>query len=162
MTDEEVTAFLAAQRMLHVATINRDGTPHLVPMYFLVVGGAVTFWTYTRSQKIRNLERDPRITVMAEDGDGYFDLRGVQIRGRAHLTADPALVTAFGELVHARYFGPLDDGARAYVAHSAAKRTRVTVEPLTVVSWDHRRLAGGQRPAGGSAEPLGTDVRGRP
>jgi PPOX class probable F420-dependent enzyme len=143
MTDEEVTAFLAAQRTLHVATINRDGTPHLMPMYFLVVGGAVTFWTYTRSQKIRNLERDPRITVMAEDGDGYSDLRGVQIRGRALLTADPALVAAFGELVHARYFGSLDDGARAYVARSAAKRTRVTVEPLAVVSWDHRRLAGG-------------------
>jgi PPOX class probable F420-dependent enzyme len=142
MTDDEVAAFLAERRKLHVATVNRDGTPHLVPMYFLVVDGAVTFWTYTRSQKVRNLERDPRITVMAEDGDAYFDLRGVQVSGRARLTAAPALVAAFGELLLARYFGPLDDGARAFVASSAAKRTRVTVEPLRVVSWDHRRLAG--------------------
>lgn len=138
-----MAAFLAERRKLHVATIDRDGAPHLMPMYFLVVDGAVTFWTYTRSQKIRNLERDARITVMAEDGDAYLDLRGVQVRGRAHLTADPALVAAFGERLYARYFGPLDDAARAYVARSAARRTRVTVEPFRVVSWDHRRLAAG-------------------
>ena len=143
MTEAEATAFLAAQRKVHVATLNRDGTPHLVPMYFLLLDGMVTFWTYTRSQKIVNLRRDPRITVMAEDGDAYFDLRGVQVAGRARLTVDPAEVAAFGELLHARYFGPLDDGSRAYVARAAAKRTRVTVEPVRVVSWDHRRLAAG-------------------
>jgi PPOX class probable F420-dependent enzyme len=142
MTDDEVTAFLAERRKLHVATINRDGSPHLVPMYFLLAGGAVTFWTYTSSQKIVNLRRDPRITVMAEEGEAYFDLRGVQIAGRAHMVSDLAMVTAFGELLHERYFGPLDEGGRAYVARSAARRTRVTVEPVRAVSWDHRRLAG--------------------
>lgn len=143
MTDAEVSEYLAARRKLHVATINRDGTPHLMPMYFLLVDGAVTFWTYTSSQKIRNLERDPRITVMAEDGDAYFDLRGVQIAGRARLVSEVAEVAAFGELLYARYFGALDEGGRAYVGRSAAKRTRVTVEPVRVVSWDHRRLGNG-------------------
>jgi PPOX class probable F420-dependent enzyme len=142
MTDEEVEAFLAERRKLHVATLDRDGAPHLMPMYFLVVDGAVTFWTYASSQKIVNLRRDPRITVMAEDGEAYFDLRGVQIAGRAHLTSDPALVTAFGERLYQRYFGPLDENGRAYVARSAAKRTRVSVEPLRVISWDHRKLTG--------------------
>jgi PPOX class probable F420-dependent enzyme len=146
MTDEEVAAFLAERRKLHVATLNRDGSPHLMPMYFLVVDGAVTFWTYTASQKVMNLRRDPRITVMAEDGEAYFDLRGVQIAGRARLTDDPALLTAFGERLYERYFGPLDEGGRAYVARSAARRTRVTVEPLRVVSWDHRKL----QPEGGA------------
>jgi PPOX class probable F420-dependent enzyme len=140
MTDDEVAAFLAERRKLHVATLDRHGAPHVMPMYFLVVDGAVTFWTYTASQKIVNLRRDPRITVMAEDGEAYFDLRGVQVAGRAHLTGDLAVVTAFGERLHERYFGPLDDGGRAYVARSAARRTRVTVEPLRVVSWDHRKL----------------------
>jgi PPOX class probable F420-dependent enzyme len=140
MTDEEVAAFLAERRKLHVATLGRDGSPHLMPMYFIVVDGAVTFWTYTSSQKIVNLRRDPRITVMAEDGEAYFDLRGVQIAGLARLTDDPALVTAFGERLFERYFGPLDENGRTYVARSAAKRTRVTVEPLRVVSWDHRKL----------------------
>jgi PPOX class probable F420-dependent enzyme len=142
MSDEEVAAFLSERRKLHVATLDRDGGPHLMPMYFLVVDGAVTFWTYTASQKIVNLRRDPRITVMVEDGEAYFDLRGVQIAGRVHLTSDVALVTAFGERLYERYFGPLDEDGRAYVARSAARRTVVTVEPLRVVSWDHRKLTG--------------------
>jgi hypothetical protein len=87
-----------------------------------------------------NLRRDPRITVMAEDGEAYFDLRGVQVAGRAHLTTDAEPVRAFGERLYERYFGPLDENGRAYVARSAARRTLVSVEPLRVVSWDHRRL----------------------
>lgn len=140
MSDEEVAAFLAGQRKVHVATINRDGSPHLMPMYFLLVDGAVAFWTYTKSQKIRNLQRDPRITVMAETGDAYFDLRGVQINGRAHLTTDPVAVLQFGERLYERQFGLLGAEARASVASSARKRTCVTVEPLRVVSWDHTLL----------------------
>ena len=143
MTDAEVAEFLAERRKVHVATIGRDGAPHLVPMYFLVIDGHVAFWTYTKSQKIRNLRRDPRITVMAEDGEAYADLRGVQIAGRAELTDDPALVAAFGERLFPRYFGQLDENGRAYVASAAAKRTLVTVHPARVVSWDHRRLGGG-------------------
>src|SRR5262249_56407013 len=96
MSHEEVAAFLARQRKVHVATINRDGSPHLMPMYFVLVDGAVAFWTYTKSQKIRNLQRDPRITVMAEEGVAYFDLRGVQVSGRAHLTTDADAVLRFG------------------------------------------------------------------
>ena len=142
MSDGEVAAFLAERRKLHVATLDGHGSPHLMPMYFLVVDGAVTFWTYTASQKIVNLRRDQRITVMAEDGEAYFDLRGVQIAGRAHLTGDVRAVTAFGERLYQRYFGPLDDSGRAYVARSAARRTVVTVEPVGVVSWDHRKLTG--------------------
>lgn len=145
MTDAEVRAFLAApRRKLHVATVNRDGTPHLVPMYYVLEdGGAVGFWTYTRSQKIQNLRRDPRITVMAEDGEHYGELRGVQISGVARLSTDPAELLDIGERIFARYFGPLDQTGRDGVAHAARKRTRVTVEPRRVVSWDHRRLGGG-------------------
>src|SRR5262249_36734481 len=96
MSAEEVTALLAGQRKLHVATINPDGSPHLMPMYFVLVDGAVAFWTYTKSRKIHNLQRDPRITVMAEAGEAYFDLRGVQVSGRAHLTTDADAVLRFG------------------------------------------------------------------
>ncbi|HXM56176.1 MAG TPA: PPOX class F420-dependent oxidoreductase [Candidatus Dormibacteraeota bacterium] len=137
-----MAAFLAERRKLHVATINPDGSPHLMPMYFLLVDGEVAFWTYTRSQKIQNLRRDPRITVMAEDGEAYFDLRGVQVAGRARLSTEPEAVRAFGGRLFERYFGPLDEGGTAYVASAAAKRTLVTVEPVRVVSWDHRRLGG--------------------
>jgi PPOX class probable F420-dependent enzyme len=143
LSDDEATALLNGSRTLHVATINTDGSVHLVPMWFAVVDGAPVFWTYTRSQKIKNLERDPRITVMVEAGEQYNELRGVQIRGRAKLSVDKDAVIDIGERLYTRYFGPLDEAAREGVAYSARKRTRVSVEAQKVVSWDHSRLGGG-------------------
>jgi PPOX class probable F420-dependent enzyme len=140
MSPQEVSDFLAGQRKVHVATINRDGTPHLVPMYFLLVDGEVTFWTYTRAQKVRNLRRDPRVTVMAEAGEAYFDLRGVQLTGRARLSEEVARVAAFGEQLYEHHFGAGPETSREMVARQAPKRTLVTVEPVRVVAWDHSRL----------------------
>lgn len=145
MTPDEVLEFLEAQRKLHVATLNPDGSAHLTTVFHIVDGGAVGFWAYTRSQKIRNLERDPRVTVMAEDGGDYAELRGVQLRGRAHLSTDPDALLEIGERLYERNFGTfgsLDDAARAGIAWAARKRTRVTVEPLRTASWDHRKLGG--------------------
>jgi PPOX class probable F420-dependent enzyme len=142
MSDEEIAALLDAGRTLHVATINRDGTPHLVPLYYVVIDGVVTFWTYTKSQKIRNLERDPRLTVMVEVGEGYDQLRGVQINGTAQLSTDLATVSDVGGRIYARYFGEFNETARESVTASARKRTTVRVQPLRVASWDHRKLAG--------------------
>ena len=90
MTPDETAAFLAAGRKVQLATINPDGTPHLVTMYYVLTGGQITFWTYRSSQKARNLARDPRVTCLVETGDEYFDLRGVQVRGRVRCVEDPA------------------------------------------------------------------------
>ena len=81
MTPDEVTAMLAAGRKMQLATINRDGTPHLVTMYYGLLGGQIAFWTYKTSQKAFNLARDPRLTVLVEEGAEYFDLRGAQVNG---------------------------------------------------------------------------------
>jgi len=143
MTDQEIAEFLDAPRILHVATVNHDGTPHLMPVYYAMVDGKINFWTYTKSQKIKNLERDPRLTVMVEDGDSYGELRGVQINGCARLSTDPAALLQIGELLYQRYFeGAVNETARAGLEYSARKRTRVTVEPVHIASWDHRRLGG--------------------
>ncbi len=140
MTDEEVRAFLAEQRTLIVASLNRDGTPHLVAMWYALVDGRVAFWTYAKSQKARNLARDPRITCLVEAGARYEELRGVQLRGRAEMTDDRAMVQRVGEAVAERYAGPLDDRARQHVAVAGAKRVAITVRPDAVISWDHRKL----------------------
>jgi PPOX class probable F420-dependent enzyme len=142
MSEGEIDEFLAPARNLQVATVNRDGTPHLVTMYYAVIDGKVAFWTYRKSQKVLNLRRDPRITVLVEDGTIYGELRGVQIAGRATLSDDPKVVMDVGERIFARYFGELDDAARAGVEASGAKRTAITIEPDHVVSWDHRKLGG--------------------
>src|SRR5262245_63193806 len=96
MTDAEVAALLAESYKLQLATINRDGTPHLVTMFYVMLGGRIAFWTYRASQKARNLARDPRLTCLVETGEEYFDLRGVQVTGLARLVEDPAGVLEIG------------------------------------------------------------------
>ena len=144
MTDDEMESFLAEARTLQVASINADGTPHLVPMWFARHGDHLAFWTYGKSQKIVNLRRDPRITVMAEAGKQYEELRGVSISGRARLVDDLDEVLRFGEAIYERYWGPItDDAIRMGVRAMGAKRVLVVVEPEKTVSWDHSKLGGG-------------------
>jgi PPOX class probable F420-dependent enzyme len=141
MTEAETTAFLAAQPKLQLATINRDGTPHLVTMYFALVDEQIAFWTYATSQKARNLARDPRLTCLVEDGATYDELRGVQITGRVRTVSGTAAVQRIGEAVYRRSVGSLAPELGAYVADQARKRLGYLVEPSRVASWDHRKLA---------------------
>jgi PPOX class probable F420-dependent enzyme len=144
MAPDETAAFLAAGRKVQLATINRDGTPHLVTMYYVLTGGKITFWTYRSSQKARNLARDPRVTCLVETGEEYFDLRGVQIRGRVRVVEDPAGVREIGRRVAEVMAGPIGDlGAGSledYVEHAARKRIGFVVEPDRTSSWDHAKL----------------------
>ena len=144
MTEDEIQAYLEEQRTLIVASLNRDGSPHLVAMWYVLVDGQIAFWTYGKSQKVLNLHRDPRITVLVESGQEYGELRGVQIRGHAEITEERATVQRVGEALRVRYSGrPLDDAGREGVARSGAKRAVITVKPEAVSSWDHRKLGGG-------------------
>lgn len=143
MSPDEVAALLDEARTLQVATINPDGTPHLVAMWFAVEDGNATFWTYAKSQKVTNLRRDPRLTVLVETGDSYDQLRGVSIVGRAALLEDRADVLALGERIYERYWGPItDDAIREGVHTMGAKRVGVVVRADKIVSWDHRKLGG--------------------
>jgi PPOX class probable F420-dependent enzyme len=140
MSDAEVAALLDEQRTMSVATINADGWPHLVAMWFVVLDGAVHFWTYGKSRKAVNLRRDPRLTCLVEAGEGYGELRGVQVVGRAALSDASQDVSRVAEALFARYTGPVDDGVRAALATQIPKRVAVRVEPHETVSWDHRKL----------------------
>jgi PPOX class probable F420-dependent enzyme len=140
MTAAETEAFLAQGRKLQLATINPDGTPHLVTMYYALDGGQITFWTYRASQKARNLARDPRVTCLVETGEQYFDLRGVQVRGRVRCVDDPALVREIGRRIAAVMAGPDAGSLDDYVEHAARKRVGYVVEPERVSSWDHSKL----------------------
>jgi len=142
MTDAEIQAFLQEERTLQVATIDHDGYPHLIAMWYILYEGQIAFWTYARSQKAVNLRRDPRLTCLAETGERYDELRGVQIKGQAVIYDDVAIVQRFGESIMERYNGPLDEKTRAMVAAQAPKRIIVVVKPVEIVSWDHRKLGG--------------------
>jgi PPOX class probable F420-dependent enzyme len=142
MTDEEIQTFLQAERTLQVATIDHDGYPHLVAMWYTLIDSQIVFWTYPRSQKAVNLRRDARLTCLAEAGERYEELRGVQIKGLALIFDDRPTVQHYGELIWQRYTGPLNENTRPMIAAQATKRIAVVVKPVEVVSWDHRKLGG--------------------
>ena len=143
MTDDEISAFLEDGRDLQVASINADGTPHLVTMWYAVRDGHLAFWTYAKSQKIVNLRRDPRLTVLVATGERYEELRGVSVSGQAELVEERDDVISYGEAIYERYWGPIDnDMVREGVRTMGAKRVVVVVKPEKVVSWDHSKLGG--------------------
>ncbi|MBO3746422.1 pyridoxamine 5'-phosphate oxidase family protein [Streptosporangiaceae bacterium NEAU-GS5] len=141
MTDDEVAGFLREARKLQLATINPDGTPHLVTMFYGLTDGLISFWTYGKAQKTRNIIRDPRVTCLIEAGDDYFELRGAMVYGKARLVDDPAEILRIGTGITLRMTGLEDpEPMRQYVEQTARKRLAFLVEPTKMVSWDHRRL----------------------
>jgi len=143
MNDEEIRAFLEEQRIVQVASIDHDGWPHLVAMWYRLINDEVVFWTYAKSQKAVNLRRDARLTCLVEAGERYDELRGVQIKGQAIISEDRETVQRIGEAIWEHYTGSLNDNTRQMVAAQAAKRVVVFVKPVEIVSWDHRKLGGG-------------------
>jgi PPOX class probable F420-dependent enzyme len=146
MDADELAAFLDEQRTVIAATNGRDGWPHLMPLWYTVRDGELWSWTYAKSQKVRNLERDPRVTLQVEAGESYDELRGVMIRAHAELRRDVETVAAFGGELFARYTpgeGPAPPEVLEMVRAQAPKRVAlqfVAVEPP--VTWDHRKLGG--------------------
>jgi PPOX class probable F420-dependent enzyme len=142
MSEDEVTALLEGARKLQLATINPDGTPPLVTMFYGLDKGRITFWTYGKAQKARNLARDPRVSCLIEAGEDYAELRGVLVYGRVTPMDDAESVLAVGMAVARRMTpGVADELLRPYVEQTGRKRVAYVVEPTKMVSWDHRRLS---------------------
>jgi len=158
LTDDEIDQLLAGTRTATMATIGPDGQPHLVAMWFAVIDGDICFETKSKSQKAVNLRRDPRISVLVEDGQTYEDLRGVSIEGRAEVTDDPDLLWRIGVDVFERYYGPYTDDLKPMVEAMLNKRVAVRVKAERRRSWDHRKLG---MPSTGAAAGSTVEVPGR-
>jgi hypothetical protein len=113
-------------------------------MFYVMDGGNPVFWSYRRAQKIVNIERDPQVSCLVEDGTDYRDLRGVLLAGRARLSVDPAVIERTARLLSEKYTGPVTPSDLANFRRQAAKRCVVTVEVERVTSWDHRKLPPGR------------------
>jgi PPOX class probable F420-dependent enzyme len=145
MTPDEVETFLQGQKTLIVATIGRTGLPHLAPMWFAWVDGELVFCTDRKSQKIVNLQRDPRCSVLAEAGETYDQLRGVHMEGVTEFTPDLGRVV---DAVVARNFGEVgaDPEAREALRKAMSRRVAVIFRPTKTASWDHRKTMSGVTP----------------
>lgn len=141
MSADEVAAFLDQSQTLNVATLGKDGAPHLTALWFARDGDVLLFETYGVSQKVVNLRRDPRIAVMCEAGETYQELRGVSIRGRAEIIdAEPRLSERMAFIARRVMPGVAEDQLAAHVSQMVRKRVVVAVHPEKVISWDHRKL----------------------
>ena len=142
MSEAEIAACMVECKSLNVATLGKDGAPHLTTLWFALHDGNILFETYGTSQKIVNLRRDPRIAVLSEAGEAYAELRGVSITGRAEIVdASPRKEDLMAVIVrrNAPHIAP--DAFDAHVEKMCRKRVVVVVHPDKSFSWDHRKLA---------------------
>jgi PPOX class probable F420-dependent enzyme len=143
MSPDEVRAFLEEQRVLVCATNGRDGFPHLMPLWYVLRGDEVWAWTFAKSQKVKNLERDTRATVQVEAGEAYEELRGVMFKCDVELVRDTPQVAELGVEIFTRYTpSGGGDEMRAMVEKQAPKRVGLRFVERERASWDHRKLGG--------------------
>jgi len=144
MSEEELSSFLKTQISLQIGTINKDGSPHLTTMWYFYDGESFVFHTYTKSQKIINLKRDSRITLLTEAGSQYSDLQGIIVYGNAEIINGKDSieeVIRYMEMVGEKYIKD-EDGAQ-YIEGmklQAPKRSVVIVKPSKFISWDHTKI----------------------
>ena len=144
MSQEERLRFLEKQISLQIGTINKDGSPHLTTMWYVYEGDNFIFHTYTKSQKIINLKRDSRITLLTEAGSQYSDLQGIIVYGNAKIiNGKDSLeeVIRYMEMVGQKYVK--DEKGAQYIAVmklQAPKRSAVVVKPTKFISWDHTKI----------------------
>jgi PPOX class probable F420-dependent enzyme len=138
LSETEQAEFLAANRKAALATIDRDGYPHLVAMSYGVRDGVFYMTSYGRAQKVLNIRRDPKVALMIEAGGSYSELKGVMVRGICEIVEGEAAVRDAWTVIA----GPDAKPRRKETTDSAPKRVVLKVTPLRIVSWDHTKLGG--------------------
>ena len=138
LTPDEEAAFLRTQRKCALATLDRDGFPHIVAMNFAFRDGAYYMSSYGKAQKVVNIRRDPKVAIMVETGSAYAELKGLMVRGECEIIDDPERVQMTFEWLGAARQGERPTGA----ARSAPKRVVLKIVPHKTVTWDHSKLGG--------------------
>jgi PPOX class probable F420-dependent enzyme len=145
LTDDEQRGLLETERIVVVASHGSRGWPHLMPLWYVPRDGELWIYTYAKSQKVRNLERDPRATLLVETGHEYGELRGVQIEAEAEIHRDIETVYGVAEELTLRYaegIASIEGDAAEALRAQARKRVAVRFIPRRTATWDHRKLGG--------------------
>ncbi len=153
MTDQEIDVFIEQSRTATMATVGPNGAPHLVAMWYAWLDGTVWFETKAKAQKVVNLRRNDRLSVMIEDGRTYDQLRGVALEGRGLIIEDPDEIWRMGVNVFERYNGPYNEEMKPFVEIMLQKRVAVKLEVERIRSWDHRKLGMAPMDLAGTTAP---------
>jgi PPOX class probable F420-dependent enzyme len=142
-TPEQEASFLREAKTIILCSIDREGYPHAVAMWFDVdPDGSVLMTTYAKSQKVRNLRRNPKVTLLAESGLSYDQLKGVMVRGRAEVIEDVERCTQLLVRIHVKMGGESLPGIEDAIRERARKRVLLRIVPERTSSWDHTKLGG--------------------
>jgi PPOX class probable F420-dependent enzyme len=145
LTEDEQRELIDRERIVVVSSLGPRGWPHVMPLWYVPRDGEIWIWTYAKSQKVKNLERDPRATLLIETGIEYQELRGVQIEAEAELIRDVDRIVDYAKELTIRYTEGIDSiegEAAAGLQAQAPKRVAIQFHPKRVASWDHRKLGG--------------------
>ncbi len=145
MSEDEVQRFLEGGRTAILCSVGRQGVPHPMPMWYALEDGAVVMTTFAKSQKVANLRRDPRVSLLLEDGESYAELRGAVLYGEIELDAETGRVLDVLTAVTRRMgagAGADDEQLRAGLLPTARKRVALRLRPERIVSWNHAKLGG--------------------
>ncbi|HEV8679014.1 MAG TPA: pyridoxamine 5'-phosphate oxidase family protein [Stellaceae bacterium] len=138
LTPNEQATFLREHRKCALATLDKDGFPHVIAMNFREHDGAYYMTSYGRAQKVVNARRNPKVAIMVESGGAYAELKGVMVRGECEIIDDP---DAVAEVM--RWLGEGRTSARPTGAvRSAPKRVVMKITPQKTFTWDHSKLGG--------------------
>jgi PPOX class probable F420-dependent enzyme len=145
LSEEEQRELIDSERIVTVSSNGPRGWPHVMPVWYVPRDGEVWVYTYAKSQKVRNLERDPRATLLIETGHEYQELRGLMIEAEAEIQRDFDTVFELAKELNVRY----TEGVEAVTAEGtavlekqASKRVAIRFHPRRIASWDHRKLGG--------------------
>jgi PPOX class probable F420-dependent enzyme len=145
LSKDEQRALIDTERVVVVSSHGPRGWPHLMPVWYVPRDGEIWIYTYAKSQKVRNLERDARATLMIETGHEYQELRGVMIEAEAEIQRDADQVFQLAQELTVRYTDGLESvegEGKAALEKQAAKRVAVRFRPRRMASWDHSKLGG--------------------
>jgi PPOX class probable F420-dependent enzyme len=145
LSEEEQRELIENERIVVVSSLGPRGWPHVMPLWYVPRDGEIWIWTYAKSQKVRNLERDPRATLLIETGVEYGDLRGIQIEAQAELIRDLDEIVGYAKEMTIRYsegIESVEGDAAAALRAQAPKRVAIRFRPDRTASWDHRKLGG--------------------
>jgi PPOX class probable F420-dependent enzyme len=145
LTEDEQRELIETERVVVVSSLGPRGWPHVMPLWYVPRNGEIWIWTYAKSQKVRNLERDPRATLLIETGFEYVELRGVQIEAEAEIIRDLDRIVDYAKEMTIRYsegISSVEGDAASALQAQAPKRVAIRFQPTRVASWDHRKLGG--------------------
>jgi general stress protein 26 len=145
LTEDEQRDLIESERIVVISSLGPRGWPHVMPLWYVPRGGEIWIWTYAKSQKAKNLERDRRATLLIETGVDYGELRGIQIEAEAEIIRDLDPIVEYAKEMTIRYsegIESVEGDAAAGLRAQAPKRVAIHFHPKRLASWDHRKLGG--------------------